>query len=80
MTDYNKMSLHELREVARVQAHELQTLRTTKFKDEFARRIGLMLMKELQGQPLREWPVAYHDLYLSVAAMHKIGARCWKEG
>ena len=77
--NYDKMSLLELREVARVQEHELRSCRTTKFKDEFARRLGLELMRELRTKPLMEWPEAQCKIYAEVTALHPVGSRVWRE-
>ena len=78
MIDFDKMSMHELREVARVQAHELSKLKTTAFKDEFARRLGLSVVKELQHTPRHLWTEDQARIYNDVAASHSLGARCWR--
>ena len=80
MIDFDRMSMHELREVARVQTHELSKLKTTAFKDEFARRLGLVLVAKLQQLPLHTWETEQVELYLEVAQHHPLGARCWGEG
>lgn len=80
MIDYSKMSLRELQEVARVQAHELQTLRTTKFKDEFARQLGLKEMSKLRKLPFNEWSSEQYEIYADVSVLNRVGARCWREG
>lgn len=77
MTDYNKMSLHELREVARVQAHELAKLKTTQFKDEFARRLGLGHLRQLRMTPRQLWNEHETKAYNEVSVSNQIGAHCW---